>query len=90
MPALTSESLLAGRVQFASLSLQQAEKKLKEEEESFGSGANLGVNRYDGIRVASNSPVEDEWVHATINIPAGSKLPRQGEFSIWGIFDGHA
>ncbi|KAH7360569.1 phosphatase 2C-like domain-containing protein [Rhexocercosporidium sp. MPI-PUGE-AT-0058] len=45
-----------------------------------------GVSRYDGTRVASNSPCEDQYIHGTFPSPwkEGSK------WIAWGVLDGHS
>lgn len=45
-----------------------------------------GVDRYDGTRVASNSPTEDRYIHGTFPSPwkDGKK------WMAWGVLDGHA
>ncbi|KAL3496072.1 protein serine/threonine phosphatase 2C [Aspergillus germanicus] len=57
----------------------------------------LGVDRYDGAQVASNSPCEDQFVHGQFLSPI--KFPSSHDSSdgngtgsnwmAWGVFDGH-
>jgi hypothetical protein len=72
------------------LSLQEAELKLKEEELSFTLASNLGVSRFDVTRVASNLPVEDEWMHGVIAVSSGGTPAMERKIPVWGVFDGHA
>lgn len=45
-----------------------------------------GVNRYDGVQLASNSPCEDRFIHGQIPSP----WDRGKSWMAWAIFDGHA
>ncbi|ORY58909.1 phosphatase 2C-like domain-containing protein [Pseudomassariella vexata] len=52
-------------------------------------GANgSGFEQYDGVRIASNGPTEDFFVHGMFPSPlAGGG---GGNWMAWGVFDGHA
>ncbi|THW55762.1 putative pyruvate dehydrogenase [Aureobasidium pullulans] len=45
-----------------------------------------GVNRYDGVQLASNSPCEDRFIHGQIPSPWNDGK----SWMAWAIFDGHA
>jgi hypothetical protein len=59
---------------------------LRREEFTVQSGQK-GVKRYDVVRVASNSPSEDDFTHVVMADPLG--LGAGKDWSAWGIFDGH-
>lgn len=46
----------------------------------------LGVTRYDGAQLASNSPCEDRFTHGKFTSPSNNG----NEWMAWAVFDGHA
>ncbi|KAK4691562.1 pyruvate dehydrogenase phosphatase, partial [Lecanoromycetidae sp. Uapishka_2] len=65
------------------LTSSQASEILRWEQSSHTIGGASGVQRFDTVRVASNSPVEDELVSASGNEDGAVK------WMMWGVFDGH-
>ncbi|KAJ8106815.1 hypothetical protein ONZ43_g6932 [Nemania bipapillata] len=45
-----------------------------------------GVSRYDGTRIPSNCPCEDQFIHGTFPSPWNDGQ----QWIAWGVFDGHA
>ncbi|KAH7310555.1 phosphatase 2C-like domain-containing protein [Stachybotrys elegans] len=67
------------------LSLQEANEKLHEGKATFTFGGKDGARgRVDVVRVASNTPVEDEWAVGVGKGVGG------GETLFAGVYDGHA
>ncbi|KAK8189855.1 phosphatase 2C-like domain-containing protein [Phyllosticta capitalensis] len=67
------------------LDLPAADKKLKRQEQSYSFEVSQGQNgRFDVVRLASNSPVEDEYAFGTA--PGPGNTP----WAFWGVYDGHA
>ncbi|KAK7526161.1 protein phosphatase 2C [Phyllosticta citriasiana] len=67
------------------LDLPAAENKLKKDQKSFRFEVSSGKNgRFDVVRLASNSPVEDEYAFGT------APGPGQRPVHFWGVYDGHA
>lgn len=66
-------------------SREEVTRMISKEEYSF-LPRDGGVNRYDGTRVASNSPTEDRYIHGTFPSPW-----KDGKtWMAWGVLDGHA
>lgn len=65
-----------------------AEAKLREEETTVKPPEELGVSRYDVVRVPSNYPVEDDLIHGALTI-IGKEEERDKTVMYWGVFDGH-
>ncbi|KAK7535030.1 protein phosphatase 2C [Phyllosticta citribraziliensis] len=67
------------------LDLPAAENKLKKDQKSLRFEVSPGKNgRFDVVRLASNSPVEDEYAFGT------APGPGNAPFAFWGVYDGHA
>ena len=66
------------------MTIEQANEALRWEESSHIVGRNSGVNRFDTVRVPSNSPPEDELVSAS------GHEDDEIKWCLWGVFDGHA
>ncbi|MCJ1433714.1 hypothetical protein MMC27_003078 [Xylographa pallens] len=71
-----------------SLTQSDAEARLRDEEASIEPPEELGVSRYDIVRVPSNYPTEDDWVHGALTIP-GHEGETDRTLMFWGVFDGH-
>ncbi|KAL4787055.1 protein serine/threonine phosphatase 2C [Aspergillus varians] len=48
----------------------------------------VGVSRYDGAQLASNSPCEDRFTHGKFPSPLDDGSG--GQWMAWGVFDGHS
>ncbi|KAL2074774.1 hypothetical protein VTL71DRAFT_8553 [Oculimacula yallundae] len=79
--SIPAEHLIASR----GPSKEEVTRMISQEAYTFKSRLG-GVTRYDGTRVASNSPSEDRFVHGSFSSPwkDGKKC------MAWGVFDGHA
>ncbi|KAJ5888000.1 protein serine/threonine phosphatase 2C [Penicillium taxi] len=53
---------------------------------SFPIGNVVGVSRYDGAQLASNSPCEDRFTHGKFPSPS----IEGNQWMAWGVFDGHS
>ncbi|MCJ1285555.1 hypothetical protein MMC26_004896 [Xylographa opegraphella] len=71
-----------------SLAQSDAEAKLRDEEVSIEPPEELGVSRYDVVRVPSNFPTEDDLIHGAVTIP-GHEGEKERTIMFWGVFDGH-
>ncbi|MCJ1385132.1 hypothetical protein MMC17_008251 [Xylographa soralifera] len=71
-----------------SLTQRDAEAKLRDEEASIEPPADLGVSRYDVVRIPSNFPAEDDLIHGDLTIP-GHEGEKDRTVMFWGVFDGH-
>jgi hypothetical protein len=73
------------------LSLHEANDKLREGARIFEFGpsaANVAKGRVDVVRIASNSPVEDEWA---VGLGHGVGSSQDSQRTLYaGIYDGHA
>lgn len=85
IPDAASEGDIAVRSPVQVLGLEAAEGKLREQAQSFTFRIGRGrTGRVDVVRVASNSPVEDEWALAVGKGLGG------GTTLFAGVYDGHA
>jgi hypothetical protein len=84
VPVLVSSSSLFNAT--AAPSADSVTARLKKEEFTVAS-TQKGIKRYDVVRVASNSPSEDDFVHAIMSDPLS--VGKGKDWSAWGIFDGH-
>ncbi|KAI9036013.1 PP2C family serine/threonine-protein phosphatase [Aspergillus affinis] len=72
---------------YPALNHEEASAKLKHEEQTRAyprKGTFGPVSRVDSVRVGSNEPIEDEFVHEIIDMGD----PKDWHF--WGVYDGHA
>jgi len=63
----------------------EIDRKLRAEEFSCAPKNVPGVRSYDIVRVASNSPCEDNFTHAVMVDPVNTGT----DWMAWGLFDGH-
>lgn len=70
----------------SSMSEREVTDILSQEAYSYTPHSRSGVWRYDGTRIAANTPCEDRFVHGRISSPSRDRRP----WSAWGIFDGHS
>jgi len=63
----------------------EIDRKLREEEFTCTPKNIPGVRSYDSVRVASNTPCEDNFAHAVLVDPVGTG----SDWMAWGVFDGH-
>ena len=75
--------------------MEEATVRLREAEVVGREGDGEDAVTWYGVRYASNSPIEDDWIRTHIDMPIqedgegenGKIVERIG---FWGIFDGHA
>jgi pyruvate dehydrogenase phosphatase len=72
------------------LSLREANDKVREGARvfEFATDGGGGKGRVDVVRVASNSPVEDEWAVGVGSGVGGERLALKSLYA--GVYDGHA
>lgn len=70
-----------------SLDLEAASKKLLASQKTYEFSPTSGnVRRLDTIRFGSNSPIEDQLAHESVNVGLGEDK----KWDFWGVYDGHA
>ncbi|KAK5127582.1 hypothetical protein LTR85_006922 [Meristemomyces frigidus] len=84
----------SGRKVLEMLTPEQANARLRTNEESYLVGRGEGVVRYDVVQIPSNDPIEDDHVEKIVEIPATIAAAENGktrsDWMFWGVFDGHA
>lgn len=84
----------SGRKVLEMLTPEQADAKLRTNEESYLVGRGGGVVRYDVVQIPSNDPIEDDHVEKIVEVPNTTAAADAGKVSsdwmFWGVFDGHA
>ncbi|GAB7361470.1 hypothetical protein MBLNU230_g1526t1 [Neophaeotheca triangularis] len=84
----------SGRKVLEMLTPEQADAKLRTNEESYLVGRGGGVVRYDVVQIPSNDPIEDDHVEKIVEVPSSTAATDAGKTSsdwmFWGVFDGHA
>lgn len=84
-PTIEVEAEPSIRSPAPALSVEEATAKLRAQEGTLTFDAGGGhTGRFDYIRYASNSPVEDDYAFGSA---AG---PDRQQWQYWGLFDGHA
>lgn len=70
------------------LDLEAASRVLTASQKSheFSPKDGNGVSRLDTLRFASNSPVEDQLAHESVDVGFGEDK----KWDFWGVYDGHA
>ncbi|KAK4549754.1 hypothetical protein LTR36_005055 [Oleoguttula mirabilis] len=91
---ISKETDYSGRKVLEMLTPEQANAKLRTNEESYLVGRGEGVVRYDVVQIPSNDPIEDDHVEKIVEIPgtiaAAENGKTQSDWMFWGVFDGHA
>lgn len=71
------------------MSPDQVTERLRRNEESWLNGRGRGVVRYDMVQIPSNDPIEDDHAEKIVEIPTSAEGEVSGDWSFWGVFDGH-
>lgn len=82
-----------GRKVLEMLTPDQATEKLRKRQESWLVGRGQGVVRYDIVQIPSNDPIEDDYAHKIVEVPATAATPQpvaNDDWMFWGVFDGHS
>lgn len=91
---ISKETDNSGRKVLEMLTPEQANAKLRTNEESYLVGRGEGVVRYDVVQIPSNDPIEDDHVEKIVEIPgtiaAAGDGKTRSDWMFWGVFDGHA
>jgi pyruvate dehydrogenase phosphatase len=91
---ISKETDHSGRKVLEMLTPEQADAKLRTNEESYLVNRGEGVVRYDVVQIPSNDPIEDDHVEKIVEVPDSTAAAEPGKTSsdwmFWGVFDGHA
>jgi pyruvate dehydrogenase phosphatase len=91
---ISKETDHSGRKVLEMLTPEQADAKLRTNEESYLVNRGEGVVRYDVVQIPSNDPIEDDHVEKIVEVPGSTAAAEPGKTSsdwmFWGVFDGHA
>nr|POE85565.1 protein phosphatase 2c like c10f6.17c [Quercus suber] len=91
---ISKETDYSGRKVLEMLTPEQANAKLRTNEESYLVGRGEGVVRYDVVQIPSNDPIEDDHIEKIVEVPnniaAAADGKVQSDWMFWGVFDGHA
>jgi pyruvate dehydrogenase phosphatase len=91
---ISKETDNSGRKVLEMLTPEQADAKLRTNEESYLVNRGEGVVRYDVVQIPSNDPIEDDHVEKIVEVPDSTAAAEPGKTSsdwmFWGVFDGHA
>ena len=91
---ISKETDNSGRKVLEMLTPEQADAKLRTNEESYLVNRGEGVVRYDVVQIPSNDPIEDDHVEKIVEVPGSTAAAEPGKTSsdwmFWGVFDGHA
>jgi pyruvate dehydrogenase phosphatase len=91
---ISKETDHSGRKVLEMLTPEQADAKLRTNEESYLVNRGEGVVRYDVVQIPSNDPIEDDHVEKIVEVPNSTAAAEFGKTSsdwmFWGVFDGHA
>ncbi|KAK3075157.1 [Pyruvate dehydrogenase [acetyl-transferring]]-phosphatase 1, mitochondrial [Teratosphaeriaceae sp. CCFEE 6253] len=91
---ISKETDSSGRKVLEMLTPEQANAKLRRNEESYLVGRGEGVVRYDVVQIPSNDPIEDDHVEKIVEVPdtiaAAEAGKARSDWMFWGVFDGHA
>ncbi|KAK5733150.1 [Pyruvate dehydrogenase [acetyl-transferring]]-phosphatase 1, mitochondrial [Elasticomyces elasticus] len=91
---ISKETDSSGRKVLEMLTPEQANAKLRRNEESYLVGRGEGVVRYDVVQIPSNDPIEDDHVEKIVEVPdtiaAADAGKARSDWMFWGVFDGHA
>ncbi|KAK3050414.1 [Pyruvate dehydrogenase [acetyl-transferring]]-phosphatase 1, mitochondrial [Extremus antarcticus] len=91
---ISKETDNSGRKVLEMLTPEQANAKLRTNEESYLVGRGEGVVRYDVVQIPSNDPIEDDHVEKIVEVPDTTAAAGEGktrsDWMFWGVFDGHA
>jgi len=91
---ISKETDYSGRKVLEMLTPEQANTKLRTNEESYLVGRGEGVVRYDVVQIPSNDPIEDDHVEKIVEVPdtiaAAENGRTRSDWMFWGVFDGHA
>lgn len=69
------------------ITAEEVDVRLSQSAYSCRDSTILGVDKYDGAQVGSNSICEDAYIHGKISNPL--KTGGGADWMVWGVFDGH-